>query len=217
MTEQTKPLILTDIDGVVLQWVSRLPEFLASKGYDTTEAQAVYDEDRWTTMEELMGDVDTETATALFNEYCSSDYLKNLDAYKDSVAIINEMKQHFDFVAITAIGLKPINKTNRVANLEALFPGAFSEVHCVDFGASKEKVLARYAGKNPLFYIDDGNKHVREAMNVGINGIQFGDLNRGKDEEMKYDIKVNTWAQIREVACTMVYMMSLNVQNELTT
>lgn len=217
MTEYKKPLILTDIDGVVLQWVSRLPEFLASKGYDTAEAVAVRDEDRWTTMEELMGGVDEETATALFNEYCSSDFLRELDGYKDAVAVINNMKDHFDFVAITAIGLKPINKKNRVANLEALFPGAFSEVHCVDFGASKEKVLARYAGKNPLFYVDDGNKHVREAMNVGINGVQFGNLNRGKDEEMKYDVKVNSWEEIRQVACTMVYMMSLGVQDQLTT
>lgn len=205
----SKPIILTDIDGVVLEWVSNLPFFLQRYGKNPEIAIKCQVDKCWAENHELFDTPDKDRAWELFVEYCSSDLMKTLSPFEPtSLKVINRLKKHFDFVAITAIGTDPFSKMYRASNLEALFPGAFKEVHCVEFGASKVDVLKQYVGigTDVVCYIDDSNAHVIDAMKLGFTGIQFGNLNRGEcNTKMKFDRFVNSWYQFEGALMTGMF------------
>lgn len=192
----SKQVILCDIDGVVLDWMSRFPYFMEKKGYATEQAIRMYASGEYRSFEELFG-VDSETAMALATEYQESSFMGYLSPYKDALLAVNSLKHKYDFIAVTAVLDSPITKKLRQKNLEFWYPGAFSEVHCVGLGKSKFEILSKF---DPTIFIDDSPGHILEAQNAGHIAIR---LKVDQRVDVTASLVASNWQEVSNLIQTL--------------
>jgi len=169
MTTKKKPIILQDIDGCLLSWLSKLPEFLVKRGIDPTRTIMAIGSNHYRSGAELTG-LPAEEAMRLVYDYNRSEYMKYLVPFQDAIIPVNLLKEDYDFVAITAIGDNPESKRYRMENLNFWFPNAFSEIHTVNLGESKTKFLEMY---EPTIFVDDSPEYCKEAKECGHTAIRL--------------------------------------------
>ena len=167
--ETKRPVVLIDIDGVCVIWQSFLPYFLENTKYDIDMTSAI----KLLTCESfsLFHDIfynDRELSKIVVDEYNKTDYIKYLTPYPDALSVINEMKAHWDFVAITAIGYDEKTIENRKYNLNVLFPDAFIDILYCGANESKHKALsiAKSRYDNIIMFIDDATHNIDCAYEV---------------------------------------------------
>lgn len=165
MSRENLPVILTDIDGVAIQWQSGLPYFAQKYNLPLEHILSVIIEDKFIPPAEIF-DCHKDLADKLIKKYNSSDFIRYLAPYADSLAVINKLKSKYRFVAVTALGTDVDSLLNRKFNLQALFPGAFEDIFVCGHDESKS-VLFRKAkekyGSDIVAYIDDMPHHVEAA------------------------------------------------------
>ncbi len=165
MNREELPVILTDIDGVAIQWQSGLPYFAQKYNLPLEHILNVIIEDKFIPPAEIF-DCHKDLADKLIKKYNSSDFIRYLAPYTDSLAVINKLKTKYRFVAVTALGTDVDSLLNRKFNLQALFPGAFEDIFVCGHDESKS-VLFRKAkqkyGSDIVAYIDDMPHHVESA------------------------------------------------------
>lgn len=192
----SKPVILCDIDGVVLDWMSRFPYFMEKKGYATEQAIRMYASGEYRSFEELFG-VDTETALALATEYQESSFMGYLSPYKDALLAVNSLKHKYNFIGVTAVLDSPITKKLRMKNLEFWYPGAFTDLHCVGLGASKFEILSKF---DPTIFIDDSPSHILEAQNAGHTAIR---LKVDQRVDVTASLLASNWQEVSNLILTL--------------
>ncbi|UNA02314.1 hypothetical protein [Serratia phage SP1] len=163
-----RQVIATDVDGILVQWQSGLPYFLAKYNIPTKTVLELLVSDRFIEPEELFG-CNEKLAKTLMKEYNNSDFIKYLHGYADAIKWVNILKEKYDLIAITALGTTDEAQLNRMFNLNALFPGAFKDVMCVNYGESK---IPHYLdakikyGKRLVCFVDDLAHNLEDAHAV---------------------------------------------------
>ncbi|WJZ28100.1 hypothetical protein NCTGTJJY_CDS0221 [Serratia phage 92A1] len=164
----TRKVLATDVDGILVKWQSGLPYFLAKYNIPTKAVLDIMVNDRFMDPEELFG-CNEKLAKTLMKEYNNSDFIKYLAPYTDAIKMVNKLKEDYDLVAITALGTTDEAQLNRMFNLNALFPGAFKDVLCVNYGESKIPhyldIKIKYADRLVCF-IDDLAHNLEDAHAV---------------------------------------------------
>lgn len=197
----SKPVIVTDVDGIVLRWASGLPFFLAEYNRDTKSAIECNIDDNFRTASELFG-YDEETSKKLLVQYNNSKFIKYLQPYTDALNVINELSKDFDFVAITALGTNDTAMLNRIFNLNAFFGGGtFKEVRCVDYNESKINeylyVKKKY-GNDAVCFIDDLAKNLEDCHDV-FQELPLLHMPRGERETPKCKHTfVKDWYEVKK-------------------
>lgn len=189
-----KPVILTDIDGVCISWQSGLPYFAQKYHLPLEHILTMIQDEKFVSPGKLF-DCDDELGCQLIEKYNSSDFIRYLAPYSDALRVINNLKEEYDFVAVTALGDSIDARLNRQFNLNALFPGAFKEVLMCSHNASKEdlfrKAKEKY-GSRLVCYIDDLAHHCDHAK--AILDIPVYWLARGeRDSAPELAIKIKDW------------------------
>lgn len=168
-----RKLILTDVDGVVLQWGKTFGQYIKDMGLvpETHNIRPAYK------VEKLLN-ITKDEAIVLIDEFHHSDHFKNLIPYHDALVYIHALAQKgYRFIAITACGdsNNKIIYNNRYKNLNKYFLNIFEDLHIMSLRASKAEYLSRY--KN-AYWIEDTLKNA-------ITGLEFGHstffINRGED------------------------------------
>lgn len=163
-----KEVVATDVDGILVRWQSGLPYFLAKYNIPTKAVLDLLVNDRFMDPEELFG-CNEKLAKILMNKYNNSDFIRYLSGYTDAIKVVNELKERYDLVAITALGTTDEALMNRMFNLNALFPGAFKDVMCVNYGESKIphylSAKIKY-GDRLVCFIDDLAHNLEDAHAV---------------------------------------------------
>ena len=181
-TKPPKKVILTDVDGVLTSWQSNLPYFLKECRLPIPDAllDCIHSE-KWIKPNEIFLNSDGSTmsherAMSLLDEYNESDHIQYLPAYHDAISVINRLKDDYDFIAISALSDTSTAWSNRMYNLNTLFPNAFRELHLSGSMQSKEElfesVIADVGVSNVVCYIDDLSSHLDDyvrAWNVTTN------------------------------------------------
>lgn len=177
--ESKRPVVLTDIDGCCVKWQSGLPYYMGKHNIPTTVALDSLLHERFLSAEELFG-MSEDVAFTFLKDYNRSKFIKYLSPYDDALKMINEMKEHWDFVAVTALGTEKETVMNRVFNLNTLFPGAFKDILVCGAGESKDDILRKAKNKhdNIIMFIDDLDKNIDSACRVMPNVPRYH-LNRG--------------------------------------
>lgn len=154
---------------------------------------------------------DNNSAQRFKKEYHESDLFSKLTAYDDALKFINENKDKYEFIAITA--LEPTEKTykNRLLNINTLFPGAFSKI--VLTGNDKYQAMLGVVyeclnqEKEIIAYCDDLLEHCESferAQNELLDGRQLAEVihfNRGKrqqSENNEFHV-VGDWDNLKEI------------------
>lgn len=185
----TKPIILCDVDGVVLDWLSKLPEYLVKRGLNPEGAIRALSHGEFVSHSEITGLPEAE-AFKLVLDYNESEYIRYLTPYKDALGVVNLLKSEFDFIAVTAIGREGKSTEYRMQNLDFWYPNAFKKIHVVDIYESKESILKQYP---PSLFIDDTPKHVAQAKSCGHISIR---IVRDARPDIVNSLRFNDWKDI---------------------
>jgi len=187
-------IILTDCDGVVLDWEEGFSIWMEHHGHTKVEGyQYMYN----------IGDrygISKEQGSKLvrqFNESAAIGFLPPLRDAQYFVKKLNEQHQ-YKFIAITSLSLDPYAKYLRERNLKKLFGDAFIEVVCLDTGADKDEILAEYGPKYPGHYwIEDKAENLKAGINQGLKGILIEHGHNMNDTVDGYVVK--NWEEIYNI------------------
>ena len=161
-------IILTDCDGVVLDWEEGFSVWMEHHGHNTVEGyQYMYN----------IGDrygVSKEQGSQMVKVFNGSAAIGFLPPLRDAQYFVKKLhEQHqYKFIAITSLSLDPYAKELRERNLNKLFGDAFIDVVCLDTGADKDEILVEYGAKYPgNYWIEDKPENLNAGIDVGLNGI----------------------------------------------
>ena len=130
-------IILTDCDGVLLDWEEGFSVWMEHHGHEKVEGyQYLYNIGQRYGMSSEAGN----KLVKQFNESAAIGFLPPLRDAQFFVKKLHEQHQ-YKFIAITSLSLDPYAKYLRERNLKKLFGDAFIDVICLDTGADKDTIL----------------------------------------------------------------------------
>lgn len=159
-------LILTDVDGVLLNWNDAFDQHMLKLGHTLIPEHS----NKYSLSKRFGVDrVEMDTIVSNFNE---SDHVKNLPPFRDSIKGVNLlMELGYRFVAITNIGGSKQSAYNRTHNLNEVFgDGVFEEIICLPMGESKYKTLMRWEG-NDMYWIEDKFSNALDGHSLGFRAV----------------------------------------------
>ena len=185
-------IILTDADGVLLDWESAFHKWMESHGH-VKVAHGMYDICEQYGMEKPNG----RALIKIFNESAWIGYLKAFRDARSGVAKLYEYGYRFHCITSLSLDKKAIRL--RKYNLENVFgKGTFKEVLCLDTGAHKDEALAPYKGSD-AYWIEDKLENAHSGANVGLRSILLKH-DHNKDQILDEKIKMaGNWAGIVDI------------------
>lgn len=188
-------IILTDVDGVLLDWEEGFSVWMEHHGYKPVEGyKKMYKiRDRYGLSYDEAGD----KFVRQFNESAAIGFLPPVRDAQYYVKMLAE-KHQYRFLAVTSLSTDPYAKELRVRNLKKLFGDIFVDVICLDTGADKDEVLAdlakTYKGN---WWIEDKPENIDAGNAVGFKGIL---VEHGHNMNWSGDAVVaKTWEEIYNV------------------
>jgi len=182
-------VILTDCDGVVLDWELAFQEWMTEQGM-TVKAPGVYD------IGELYG-ITKEEGKAFVKKFNESAWVGFLPALRDARSGVAKLVEHgYTFIAITSLSLDKKAAMLRVSNLKNVFgKNVFDEVVCLDTGADKDEELIKYEGTG-MFWIEDKVENAECGLRYGLTPILIAHEHNKKHAEGI--TRLNNWADIAD-------------------
>ena len=189
--------ILSDADGVLLEWNKPFNEFMAAKGFPQ---QPNTD---WFYSIPSRHDCDPATAHRLIAEFNEGDYMRNLKPFADSVEYVRILKElDFKFIIITSLSDSEAAYNNRKYNLDRVFGDAIEELICLKTGIDKYHALQRWEGSGH-FWIEDHMRNAEAGHELGLKPIL---VSHPYNAHYKTDLfptvnNITPWKQIFDIIC----------------
>tara|TARA_B100001057_G_scaffold468264_1_gene527268 strand:+ start:19910 stop:20506 length:597 start_codon:yes stop_codon:yes gene_type:complete len=161
-------IILTDCDGVILDWEEGFSVWMEHHGHEKVEGyQYLYNIGQRYGMSSEAGN----KLVKQFNESAAIGFLPPLRDAQFFVKKLHEQHQ-YKFICITSLSLDPYARQLRMRNLNKLFGDAFIDVICLDTGADKDDILMEYGTKYPgNYWIEDKPENVNWGIDAGLDGV----------------------------------------------
>lgn len=159
-------IILTDCDGVILDWEEGFSIWMEHHGHTKVEGyQFMYS----------IGDrygIDKDQGSKLVKQFNESAAIGFLPPLRDAQFFVKKLhEQHqYKFICITSLSLDPYAKYLRQRNLKKLMGDAFIDVVCLDTGADKDEALEKYRNSG-YFWVEDKMANAVAGQNVGMKPI----------------------------------------------
>lgn len=159
-------IILTDADGVLVNWLDGFEKFMNERGYP----RAPNSEHEYA-IPKRHKNVPEEVVYSLIHEFALSGHIANLEPYADSVKYVKLLsEQGFRFVVITALSDAPLATLNRMKNLHGHFGNVFNDIQCIKMGAMKTEYLRPWEGSG-YFWIEDHPKQANAGHELGLKSV----------------------------------------------
>jgi hypothetical protein len=187
----TEKLILTDCDGVLLDWEVAFQDWMKQHGYEK-KVEAIYD------ISTTYG-IDKTEGKGLVREFNESAWMGFLPALRDARSGVAKLVEAgYKFVVITSLSLDEKARLLRISNLKNIFgKNVFVDVICLDTGADKDDELAKYAGTG-LWWIEDKPENAECGLKYGLKPILIEHAHNA-DHEVDGIEYVSTWAEIADL------------------
>ena len=187
-------IILTDCDGVILDWEEGFSVWMEHHGHEKVEGyQYLYN------IGQRYG-ISSEAGNKLVKQFNESAAIGFLPPLRDAQFFVKKLhEQHqYKFIAITSLSLDPYAKYLRERNLKKLFGDAFIDVICLDTGADKDTILQEYGENYPgNYWIEDKPENVNWGIDAGLNGIL---VEHGHNMDYNGDATViKNWKEIYDI------------------
>jgi hypothetical protein len=181
-------LILTDIDGVVLDWATGFENYLSEHHnieiVDPTQYTAHL---RWNGTREQL-----KTLTWHFN---MSSWMADLEPFRDSVDVIKKLgEEGWRFIAITSMHVDQKAHALRVQNLKKLYGDVWQDVICLATGADKDEALLPWKDSGYV-WIEDKFSNARLGADMGLDSLLMRHEHNAKFDDSRIT-KVDNWQQI---------------------
>jgi len=160
-------LILTDIDGAVLDWEWAFNIWMHEHGFEEVPgAKLNYD------MAVRYG-IPRDQVVKLIRIFNESAAIGFLPPMRDAMYYIKRLHEEhgYKFHAITSLSLDPNAQKLREMNLHKLFGSTvFERIVCLDTGASKDAALAEYKDTR-LYWIEDKWENAEAGLYAGLKPL----------------------------------------------
>jgi FMN phosphatase YigB (HAD superfamily) len=187
-------LILTDCDGVCLDWEWAFNVWMQEHGFEEVVGSKLsYDMS-------IRYNISREQVKKLIKVFNESAAIGFLPAMRDSVYYIKRLHEEhgYRFHAITSLSLDPNAQKLREMNIHKLFgPTAFERILCLDTGADKDEALEEYEGTG-CFWVEDKISNAEVGHRMGLKSLL---LEHGHNMHHNHkDISlVKNWREIYQV------------------
>ena len=181
-------LILTDCDGVLLNWENSFIGWMSEQGFTPDPSQYGYD------MSKRFGERKAKIKS-LVREFNNSAWIGFLKPHLDAVdGVARLAEKGYTFGAITSLSEDVYAGKMREYNLQQLFGDVFDFVTCIDTGADKDEALLPYKDSG-LYWLEDKPENAKLGADFGLNTIM---LRHQHNANFHYDgvHTVDNWAQI---------------------
>ncbi len=186
-------LILTDADGVLLDWEWAFSVWMRERGYTLSEnaKQSYYLHHHYNELEEK----DAKRVVRTFNESAAIGFLP---ALRDATYYVKRLHEEHGYVfrVITSLSLDKDAQRLRDMNLRKLFGDAIEDVICLATGADKDEALAPYEGSG-LYWIEDKPSNADCGYKLGLNSILV-EHGHNMHHTCNYPV-VKNWKEIYEL------------------
>jgi len=188
MQKLNEKVILTDCDGVLVDWLFGFKEFMANKGYTEQDptGYAV-----WKRYGLLNKDKGREICEEFNNSAAIAYWTPNLDAVK----YVRKLHEEGGYVlrVITSLSLNKYAYKARLQNLHDLFgESVIDELVCLDTGADKDEALEPYRNSECV-WVEDKVQNAVLGDELGLNSFLI-DLPHNR--HLEYPNRVNGWEDI---------------------
>ena len=166
MINNNRQIILTDVDGVLLNWEYAFKCWMEQYGYELKDDNRNYDvSDRY--------GISYEKGKELVWAFNQSAAIGFLPPLRDAMYYVDLLhrKHGYVFHAITSLSDDTHAAKLREENLAKLFgPTVFEKVLCIGTGADKDAALAPYAGSG-LLWVEDKIENAELGDRLGLHSV----------------------------------------------
>jgi hypothetical protein len=187
-------LILTDIDGVCLNWEYSFDVWMQERGHRKVDGyQFKYN------IGKRYG-IDDELGIRMIKQFNESAAIGFLPPLRDAIYYIRKLHEEHGIVfhAITSLSTDKNAVKLRTMNLEKLFgDSVFEEIVCLETGSDKDEALSKYRDSG-CYWIEDKFQNCLSGLNLGLRPLL---VSHGFNLEYHHtDIRrVANWKQIYDI------------------
>jgi len=183
-------VILTDCDGVLLDWAYAFDQWMARHGYEVNQDfNSNYAMARRYGLEQ----VEAKRLIRMFNESAT---IRKLPPLRDAIKYVKKLHEEHGYVfhAITSLSNDQYAQHLRTKNLIEMFgPTVFERYIYLDCGADKDEVLYKYKSTD-CWWVEDKIANAEVGLEMGLKPLlMVHDHNRDYDGNIE---KVYSWRDI---------------------
>ena len=193
MNSDQDRLILTDCDGVLMNWEYAFSVWMKKMGY-TTQAHST---ESSTYDMALRYGIDSKEKDLLIRHFNTSSAIGYLPPLRDAMYYMDLLhrKHGYVFHMITSLSLDPMAQDLRESNTRKLFGNtAFEKFIYTDCGENKDEVLAPYKDSG-LYWIEDKIENAQLGLDLGLESIL---IEHSYNMNSEICPKMKNWSQIYE-------------------
>ena len=196
-------IILTDVDGVLLEWENHFTEWMLQRSYFDDRGKKVYpytlldNKENTYEMAERFGLTIPQIRKEI-REFNKSAWMANQAPMPGSQTWVKLLHaEGWTFVPITSQTSDIPAQEIRKRRLEELFGDIFYNYHILDTGADKDDVLAEFHGTK-LYWIEDKPKNAQIGLNFGLKVLLY---NHPYNQDFNHPeiTRVNNWEEIHKI------------------
>jgi len=196
-------LILTDADGVILDWEWAFAVWMEEHGFTKVQGwEYIYN------IGQRYG-IDPEQGHKLIKIFNESAAIGFLPALRDSMYYVKRLHEEhgYEFHCITSLSTDRNAGRLREMNLRKLFgKNTFTKIVCLDTGADKDEALEPYRGSG-LYWIEDKVENAECGRALGLNSLIM-EHGHNMNLPTPYIRKVKNWREIYEIITGEVNVVS---------
>lgn len=158
-------VILTDCDGVLLDWEYAFSQWMSRHGYEAVDTTQ-YSIDKRYNMDRPF----SKKLVRMFNESAA---IRKVPPLRDAIKYVKKLHEEHGYVfhAITSLSNDTYAQHLRTKNLIELFgPTAFEKYVYLDCGADKDEALYQYRNTE-CFWIEDKLENAECGIVMGLNSV----------------------------------------------
>jgi len=187
-------LIITDVDGVLLDWETHFHAYMHSQGHTRT-----YDSEASYWKEDDYRHLGKDQSGKMVYHFNTSAWMLSIPHLRDAQSGVRRLVENgYQFIAVTAMGIDPHAKLAREINLERMFgQGVFREVFATSMSDpnSKVEILKQWRDRG-LPWIEDKPSNAEIGATLGYDTFLVDHTYNQDFDTGKYIQRVNSWSDI---------------------
>jgi len=184
-------VILTDCDGVLLDWEYGFSRYMSRKGFKPVRND--------TYSIGLLYDISKEWGKQHVRTFNESAAIGSLPPFRDAKKYVRKIHEEFGYVfhCLTSLSDDPHAYKLRLENLENVFgKGVFEELVCIGCGDDKDKILEPYRDSGCM-WVEDKPENAVTGANMGLDSVLITHLHNETFDDPSVR-KVTDWRDIYE-------------------
>ena len=190
----SEKVILTDVDGVLLDWLFAYTQWMDKHGYTVVKGgENEYD----VTKRYGLDKVEKERLVRMFNE---SAWIRKLPPLRDAIKYVKKLHEDHGYVfrVISSLSNDYYAQHLRTKNLIEMFgPSVFESFLYLDTGADKDEALEQYRDSG-CFWIEDKPENAILGQKIGLKSILVAH-NFNNTREAQWLPRASNWKEIYEI------------------